>query len=193
MSVLPNRSRAILSLSQVIEIFKIKLTATTLMQKCPSPWQISALFGVSEKAVRDIWKGRTWARETHHLEPSRQVLMRKRRGRPSGSMDSRSRKASKPGIATWSRGLQVAVEDLEILKTDVTSLHCYACAANGQRNRMHNADFCAHRCVASDSASADSHQPHEWTASIDYQLHEWMEGTSSLSELADPFGADWTA
>ena len=83
------KSRAILTEDQAAEIFQIKLDDDRL----PSNQRISSsavgqLFGVSEKTVRDIWKGRTWIRERVHLDPSRAAIADrtlKRPGRPSKS------------------------------------------------------------------------------------------------------------
>ena len=64
------KTRAILSSEQAIEIFKIKLTNQTATRSQPlSPCVVARAYGVSEKAVRDIWNGRTWLRETMHLDP----------------------------------------------------------------------------------------------------------------------------
>ena len=48
--------------------------------------KLSVIYGVSEKAVRDIWTGRTWAKETWHLDMSRPIT-KKHAGRPKGSKD----------------------------------------------------------------------------------------------------------
>ncbi len=47
---------------------------------------------ISEKAVQDIWKARTWSRETCHLEPTRTVEL-KQIGRPKGCKDRTLRHA----------------------------------------------------------------------------------------------------
>ena len=52
---------------------------------------ISKLFGVSEKAVRDIWTGKTWSKETWHLNKSR-PFPAKKMGRPFGRKDAQPRK-----------------------------------------------------------------------------------------------------
>ena len=74
-----NKRRAILSEAQAIQIFQIKLTADKSMHKYPSSVHIGSIFGISEKAVRDIWTGRSWARLTRHLDPRRNVLINKPR------------------------------------------------------------------------------------------------------------------
>ena len=53
-------------------IFQIKLSnqALTKRQRI-SLCSVARSYGVSEKAVRDIWKGRTWLRETTRIDPGR--------------------------------------------------------------------------------------------------------------------------
>ena len=77
------KQRARLTEADVISIFKIKLS-------CISATTICRSYGVSEKAIRDIWCGRTWAKETFHLDPSRALVL-KQVGRPKGRRDSRPR------------------------------------------------------------------------------------------------------
>ena len=79
------KTRAILTADQAVEIFKIKLSNhTATRSQTISPRSVACEFGVSEKAVRDIWKGRTWLRETMHLDPARAILAARLRppGRP---------------------------------------------------------------------------------------------------------------
>ena len=52
---------------------------------------VSKKYGVSEKAVRDIWTGRTWSKETWHLDTSRSRPLKKM-GRPVGREDAKPRK-----------------------------------------------------------------------------------------------------
>lgn len=59
------KTRAILTVDQAVRIYRIKLDSN---QRYKSKGALAAAvansFGVSEKAVRDIWSGRTWLRET---------------------------------------------------------------------------------------------------------------------------------
>ena len=67
------KTRTILTLPQVIQIFTIKkkhLDSNALESKCSTAAAVAKLFRVSEKAIRDIWSGRTWVRETMHLDPA---------------------------------------------------------------------------------------------------------------------------
>ena len=49
-------------------------------------------YAVSEKTVRDIWTGRTWAKETSRLDASRTIKVTQM-GRPKGRRDSHPRKS----------------------------------------------------------------------------------------------------
>ncbi len=69
-SVQACKTRRILTLQQAVHIFKMKLHQSNPSSRGTAA-VISKSFGVSEKAVRDIWTGRTWVRETMHLDPAR--------------------------------------------------------------------------------------------------------------------------
>ena len=77
------KTRAILTAEQAIKIFEIKLSNQTAT-KIQSSTNVARAFGVSEKTVRDIWKGRTWLREIMHLDPARAAMATQLRppGRP---------------------------------------------------------------------------------------------------------------
>ena len=66
------KARAVLTAEQAVMIFQIKLSnqALTKRQRI-SLCSVARSYGVSEKAVRDIWKGRTWLRETTRIDPGR--------------------------------------------------------------------------------------------------------------------------
>mmetsp|Transcript_75488 Transcript_75488/g.202231 ORF Transcript_75488/g.202231 Transcript_75488/m.202231 type:complete len:142 (+) Transcript_75488:87-512(+) len=63
------RRTAKLTKQQVIEIYAIKLHQDdSLDEQMPTAFKVARHYGVSDKAVRDIWKGRTWLRETAALD-----------------------------------------------------------------------------------------------------------------------------
>ena len=63
-----SKARAILTAEQAVKIYEIKLANhTATKSQILSPGKVARAFGVSEKAVRDIWNGRTWLRETTRL------------------------------------------------------------------------------------------------------------------------------
>ena len=86
-----SKPRARLTEEEVIQIFNAKVDS-------PPSATLATIYHVSEKTVRDIWKGRTWSRETSHLDPSR-TLQHKQPGRPKGSLDSQPRKKRGSRIA----------------------------------------------------------------------------------------------
>ena len=78
------RKRSRLSEAQVVEIFLSKATKLGATKIC-------VRFGISEKAVRDIWTGRTWAKETMHLVRMRQTVETRTIGRPIDGAGKRPR------------------------------------------------------------------------------------------------------
>ena len=85
------KPRAILTEQQAVHIFELKQYTMSSHGKRPlSAAGIARVFGVNEKTVRDIWKGRTWSRETWHLDCSRQILI-KQPGKPKGCKDTKQR------------------------------------------------------------------------------------------------------
>ena len=78
------KPQARLTADQVAQIFMCRGSNHGASKVCLS-------YGVSEKAVRDIWTGRTWAKETRHLGTSRRLEIRKM-GRPTGCKDKQPRK-----------------------------------------------------------------------------------------------------
>ena len=62
------KTRAVLTEEQAVQIFMMKISDTKSFNKSIHAQEIAISFGISEKTVRDIWKGRTWRRETMHLD-----------------------------------------------------------------------------------------------------------------------------
>ena len=90
LAVRPSRPRSILTAEQVIEIFEYKKTRCSSVQYISGKETIALAkkYAVSEKAIRDIWTGRTWVQETAHLDASRPAPIERssrRPGRPKGS------------------------------------------------------------------------------------------------------------
>ena len=85
-----HKPRARLTEPEAIAIFKLKGTSI-------SATSLGRAYTVSEKAVRDIWKGRTWAKETWHLDMNRPLHIKKI-GRPAGRKDSKPR--ASPGAVS---------------------------------------------------------------------------------------------
>jgi hypothetical protein len=84
---------------QAITIFQQKpILAYGRPRRTESSAVIAKMYGVSTKSVRDIWRGRTWNRETAHLDPSRPPRPPTRQGRPPGRKDSAPRRRRQPKI-----------------------------------------------------------------------------------------------
>ena len=75
-----NSKRARLTLGEVLAIFNMKNSSAVAAK-------IAQAHGVNEKTIRDIWKGRTWAKDTLHLDKSRSPTV-KEAGRPVGCKKS---------------------------------------------------------------------------------------------------------
>ena len=85
------KPRAVLTKEQAIDIFRLSASGYTTAPG-PTATSVARAFGVNEKTVRDIWKGRTWCDETLPLDSSRQPKPRKKTGRPMGRKDSAPRR-----------------------------------------------------------------------------------------------------
>ena len=174
------RRRAILSKEQAIQIFQIKLAADTLQRAHPASAQIASLFGISEKAVRDIWKGRTWARQTLHLDPNRLLSTTNGRVMRQASTDFGPSHASrhKLNLGQPSDVREPSINHDHSPDTSIDSpISAFATSQSGQQ--YHESDFGRRQEIVCNS--------------IDYQLHEWSEGTLEFSELVDPFRLDWVS
>ena len=85
------KPRAILTEKQAVHIFELKQHRRLSHGKRPlSAAGIARVFSMNEKTVSYIWKGRTWSRETWHLDCSRQILI-KQPGKPKGCKDTKQR------------------------------------------------------------------------------------------------------
>ena len=188
------KPRAKLSEAQVIRIFQAKACSS-------SASIVAAVYGVSEKAVRDIWTGRTWSRETHHLDTSRQLQLKKV-GRPIGSRDRHPRKQNpiSPNQQPTSRGSSAQVR-LQSSTGDAFEQDNLQTPMNQQQARWCVSDSAAVTAGCPKDPSAwpcFSGQTAEWQtssapiryATVDDQLHEWDDFWSSKT-CADPFCDIW--
>ena len=90
----PLKPRAVLSKQQAVDIFRIAgvLRPDGTRGTKPTASSVAKQYGVSEKTIRDIWRGRTWYEETLPLDVSRQPKLAAKTGRPLGRKDSAPRK-----------------------------------------------------------------------------------------------------
>ena len=181
----PVKPRAVLTRTEVIAIFQIKGTQ--------SATKVSRCFGVSEKAIRDIWTARTWAAETWHLDTSRPLSI-KSSGRPLGCRDSKPRKhrqASKRSPRTASPAEKKSFWD-PVHKADacIVGEQISACLdASTFDLPSQGSQVCTdmppfHQIVHS---QATPRPGQAW--SLDEQLFDWEHGL--VRHLPDPFEADW--
>ena len=98
-----SKHRTVLNEHQVIEIYKRKIMyepkLTRNVNRFRSASLIAKEFDISEKTVRDIWKGRTWRNTTRPLESSSLPLLLVKIGRPKGARDKKPRKRREDSVA----------------------------------------------------------------------------------------------
>jgi hypothetical protein len=85
-----DRARTVLTADQACEIFASKHHHGFVSLHMASV-RLSLKYGVSAKAIRDIWTGRSWLRATHHLWDEKVRPEQKVIGRPKGRKDSKPR------------------------------------------------------------------------------------------------------
>ena len=193
------KTRAKLSVEQVIEIFQNKGTTAT-----SSAAVVARQYGVSEKTVRDIWKGRTWCGETWHLDTSR-VVQTKRIGRPKGCKDSKPRKPKADGRdeASCSPPDHLAGDASAAFDPTSDFEESAECVDRGHTETSSSDTTLTDTRAAASTARplpAPSGQPHapappplssSAAQSVDQQLHEWGRALWLDLESADPFRRDW--
>jgi hypothetical protein len=193
-----SKPRAKLSERQVIEIFQLRASALTSTE-------VGVDYGVSEKAVRDIWKGRTWSSETWHLDTSRPArpLQIKLAGRPMGSKDRNPRKKRAisndayilPAQVVHRQLTEYGAENSCVQMSWQMSLSQQQQARQGWGLQCTQSAHFAATCIKDSGAhyrpsTAWSSSPTNRHASVDKQLDEWdsfWRGAPS----ADPFCVDW--
>ena len=186
------KPHAKLSEEQVLAIFQARASAWTATK-------MATVYGVSEKAVRDIWTGRTWARETWRLDTSRPLQL-KLVGRPKGCKDRNPRKKRADRLTDLPLPARVPCRPHIEWRAENT------CEGDWQMPLSHAASQSACRTQIEDSheacikdlgvclrpSAAWPASPTLRHASVDEQLGEWgcfWHGASS----ADPFCGDWGA
>ena len=210
MPIPASKPRARLNEDQAVQIFQSKIDSPQL----PST-ALATLYLVDEKTIRDIWKGRTWSRETWHLDTSRAIQL-KQPGRPKGRRDTQPRKKRASGIFTapspdglrgpdpvktglskkafkWQH--QYALESGHLLKTERShlSMNGYEaiCADEYEENSEESSSW--DQSDPSLSYNTVERQPpstsllHE---SIDAQLYDWHAFWISFP-TTDPFRREW--
>ena len=75
-----------------MDIFRLSIVRAPDIKR-PTATSIARQYNVSEKTIRDIWKGRTWHEETLPLDLKRPIKAKVKTGRPLGRKDSIPRKS----------------------------------------------------------------------------------------------------
>ena len=161
------RPRARLTVNDVINIFSCKqssMQATT----------VANMYGMSEKAIRDIWTARTWARETWHLEPSRTLVL-KQAGRPRGSTDSRPRQKKQ-------LFKEVSIKQAQASDQPFAD-HCEPTTISAANIYFLQAPKIDQQCDGGDTEGS-------CLQSLDEQLDGWDSGVC-VPDNSDPFEDDW--
>ena len=176
MPCIMSKPRAILSDAQAVEIYQIRLVASFTHIRL-SPVQMASSYGVSEKTVRDIWKGRTWARETFHLDPERKLVIKNKSGRPRRSQDSKKRKDSRRLSIGLLGVRRPSFDQRSFLQTEITFID--------------DSSLISPRRPTNYGHARQDQIVEPIVYSVDHQLHEWAERSSAPTGLEDPFRHDW--
>ena len=164
---------ALLTVSDVIDIFSRK-------QSTIQATRVANMYGVSEKAIRDIWTARTWARETWHLEPTRTLVL-KQAGRPRGSTDSRPRQKK--------RSIHLRKE-LPIIQAYNPPSADQCWPSTDTVLSVLNMPVCFPQAPAIDQQDSGGDTERSWLQSLDEQLDGWDSGVC-VPNNSDPFKEDW--
>jgi hypothetical protein len=197
------KTRAKLSVEQVIEIFNIKDALPT-----NGAARTARMYGVSEKTVRDIWSGRTWCDETCHLDTSR-VLEPKSIGRPKGCRDSKPRKQKRDGrdsdscmaLDSYASEISARAECGRKGETIESPEKIHATLMDVEYGSEINSALHMAQSIAAPScyptllpqALAPAPNPSQGASaqSVDQQLQEWGQSLWLDLETSDPFREDW--
>jgi hypothetical protein len=202
----PVKTRTVLTTQDALAIFQIRSSIS-------SATKVASIYGVSEKAIRDIWTGRTWAAQTWHLDKSR-VLKIKPTGRPIGRRDTKPRKPrhssktdpdriSKPAVSF------IVVEELKIDRETVLepamtqSMHIvceHSVSGKIMSDQAGDGESYSESCgqgtgflVSTDTTSSGptTCQSSSGLKSVDEQLSDWELFRHGENERPDPFASDW--
>ena len=183
------KTRKILQPEQAIEIVQLKLSKSRpeKMKKDferLKPGVVAKQYGISEKAVRDIWKGRTWLRETMHLDPALAALA------------TRLRPPGRPRIKTDPiRGLDAQQYDTdrtdELVRSSNKRTQGHSTTADFEDldSSKHSSRNKEKTNLPPPAQATEARFPYSWTAS-----ENWTESAFTLPPSScanDPFHDDW--
>ena len=167
------KPRAKLTQSEAIAIFSLRNASS-------SATAVGCAYSISEKAVRDVWKARTWAKETWHLDMTR-ALDFKRIGRPAGRKDSKPRKIKASLSQSSHASMAFSQSDRSIDARAVEGL----CAAGNEQSLLPNLLRPKSVTESFVTSAAD-------VMTLDDQLFEWGQFfDKSPHNCNEPFAEDW--
>ena len=188
-NVTQRASRAILSSQQVRAIFVSKPPNSSNQRSHAS--DLSKVYGVSPKTIRDIWIGRTWYRETCFLDRTKPVCserLDKKIGRPMGAKDMRPRSKKRPTIFKSKQLPSYTMLDtpvaLQGLAKSVST--SYKTKIDGHRFWPRSSTFLSRSSGSSYETCGVEFgmQPIDWAAYL-------LDNCASLPQFTDPFHDDW--
>ena len=187
-SLLACKTRAVLTEAQAIEIYQIKQKNDSSkhgVRRC-SAASIARQFGVSDKAVRDIWMGRTWFRELMHLDPARATMPERLKlpGRPRGKRNGKD-----SGTVTCTPDIGSDLDYLSAHWQSSSSVrHSINCPAlqSSERTRLSQTPLPS---VASSFPARDA-KSQATTPNITAAGLWWSEGWTSEEEACAHFALD---
>ncbi len=168
MAMTSRRSRAVLTEMQVVDIFRLKFPVIDCSPNSNVASLVASKYGVNEKTVRDIWKGRTWRRATGQAYAYRLPSLQ---GKPQ-------KPYAKKGHA----------KPCPIRTQDEKRVHTETCAVS---------DSCCTNKLCRWSTTPKSENDSELTSepmdkvSIDTLLHLWDLQEQRPPGGTDPFGSDF--
>jgi hypothetical protein len=181
---------------------------------------VAHTYGVSEKTIRDIWKGRTWQEETWHLDTTRPMPVQSRtQGRPKGSKDRAPRKSKSneaSGVASSTSGYnnrspcivqgegvsqrpitnhdQVSPSSLSAPESKLEETYCCKGHVGGNDGvcffPFQHTTLPADRSAFSKSVGKSVRQQVPRNV-VDELLSQWPQFLSTSPGCRDPFEGDW--
>jgi hypothetical protein len=154
------KPHARLTEAEVVEIYRHKADGISASKVC-------VLYGINDKTVRDIWTGRTWVKETAHLDPTRSYCS-KSKGRPKGCKDEVPRKKTDKSHPLES---DVRPSKISIQSQKVDNKDLYLTLMDMPQSTDHDQST----CPLKDAKMQGN------VSSLDDQIYEWNEEGSGGS------------
>ena len=189
-----HKPRARLTEGQAIHIFEYNRS-----EQAPSSAKLAAWYGVSEKAIRDIWTGRTWSSVTQPPAPD-QPRGRRMVGRPEGRKDQWPRRKIFVVSSQLAGTTILTRSETNMTLGDETSPFRPEAEINTALLPIdqREPDDClsmshtqTHIGIESASTCFNTDLP-SFETSVDEQLHAMRRTFCISAQHPDPFRRDWT-